>query len=113
VYRSLEAGAKGYLLKDRNARDIVRAVRTVAEGGAFIPDAVRELYRERQMLPELTGRESLVLAAIAEGLGNDDIAARLGITPQAVKYHVGNLLGKFGLESRVQLSNEARRRGFV
>lgn len=113
VYQALSLGAKGYLLKDRDSLVLVDAIRRVAEGGKYIPDAVRELYRNRQMTPELTPREESVLALVVKGLGNDEIASSLGISYQVVKYHVSQIFIKLGVRDRAQLVGEALRRGFA
>lgn len=113
IYRSLTLGAKGYLLKDRDVGDLAKAIRAVAGGGTFVPEAVKELYRQRQMMPNVTPREEEVLQLVVEGLGNDEIASRLGIASEGVKRHVHNLLAKFGVQSRVHLAGSAVRRGFA
>ena len=113
VYQSLSLGAKGYLLKDRDSRAIVNAVRTVAAGGKFVPDAVRDRFKEGQLTPELTRRESDVLALVVDGLSNEEISTKLDISYAAVKFHVSNLLMKLDCRDRVALATSALRRGFV
>lgn len=113
VYRALNMGAKGYLLKDRDSDDLFRAVRAVADGGTFVPEAVRELYRQRQMTEDLTPKESEVLEKLAGGLSTDGIADSMLITDNAVKKHLKSIFAKLGVSDRVNAVTEAIRRGFV
>ena len=85
VYRALNMGAKGYLLKDRDSDDLFKAARAVASGGTFVPETVRELYHQRQMTEDLTPKESEVLEKLAGGLSTDGIADSMSITDNAVK----------------------------
>ncbi|WP_159943127.1 MULTISPECIES: response regulator transcription factor [unclassified Nocardiopsis] len=95
-------GGVGYLLKDRVGRvsEFVDALRRVASGGTVMdPEVVRQLLvrRGRDPLESLTPRENEVLALMAEGLGNGEIAGRLVVTDNAVHKHVGNIFAKLGL----------------
>jgi DNA-binding NarL/FixJ family response regulator len=116
VYAGLRAGASGFLLKDTQPDDLVAAIRTIASGEAVLaPGATRRLIREfaRQPQPQadgradqirtaLTSREQDVLALVASGLSNSEIAARLHLSAGTVKVHVGRILAKLGLRDRVQ-----------
>ena len=113
VYRALNMGAKGYLLKDRDSDDLFKAARAVANGGTFVPEAVRELYRQRQMTEDLTPKESEVLEKLAGGLSTDGIADSMSITDNAVKKHLKSIFAKLGVSDRVNAVTEAFRRGFV
>lgn len=113
VYRALTLGAHGYLMKDRDAADICRAVKTVAAGGKFIPDVVKALLAERQMTPELTFREQGVLNMMVEGNSNDEIAGEMGMSVNGVKQHVKHIFAKLGVSDRVSAVTEAIKRGFV
>ncbi|WP_280437636.1 response regulator transcription factor [Nocardia carnea] len=108
---ALRAGAAGFLLKDSPAEDLIRAVRTVAAGGAWLDPAVTgrvlSTYRTSAVAPvappaggELTGREYEVLALIGRGRANSEIAHALGISEVTVKSHVGHIFGKLGLRDR-------------
>ncbi|MFJ9313538.1 response regulator [Pimelobacter simplex] len=107
---ALRAGAAGFLLKDSSADDLIRAVRTVAEGGSWLDPAVtgRVLDRFRGLtvaapgaaVDPLTARELEVLRAIALGRSNGEIAAELVISELTVKSHVGRIFTKLGLRDR-------------
>jgi DNA-binding NarL/FixJ family response regulator len=110
---ALRAGAAGFLLKDSSADDLIRAVRTVAEGGSWLDPAVtgRVLDRFRTFAPApvsrasdgvdpLTARELEVLRAMAVGRSNGEIAAELVISELTVKSHVGRIFTKLGLRDR-------------
>lgn len=113
VYQALLLGAKGYLLKDRDSNDICRAVKTVAAGGRFIPDAVKEIYNRRKLMDDLTPRERDVLTLAAQGRTNEEIASALAIAYESVKVHMKHLFEKFGASSRAELVSAAFRRGFA
>ncbi|AKH85314.1 LuxR family transcriptional regulator [Streptomyces sp. CNQ-509] len=115
VYEALRAGASGFLLKDASARQLAEGVRVVAAGEALLaPTVTKRLitaFAERKPvlnLPAetrvagLTGRETEVLALIAQGLSNAEIAARLVVAESTVKTHVGRILEKLGLRDRTQ-----------
>ncbi|GGK43809.1 response regulator [Nocardia camponoti] len=109
---ALRAGAAGFLLKDSPAEDLIRAVRVVAGGGAWLDPAVtgRVLNAYRSVrapgnrhdrrLGDLTARESEVLALIGKGRVNSEIATELGISEVTVKSHVGHIFGKLDLRDR-------------
>lgn len=109
---SLRAGAAGFILKDSPAEDLIRAVRTVAEGGACLDPAVTgrvlATYRTvapssdgyRNRLTELTARELDVLALIGRGHSNSEIGRELGISGVTVKSHVGHIFLKLDLRDR-------------
>lgn len=108
---ALRAGAAGFLLKDSPAEDLIRAVRTVAAGGAWLDPAVTgrvlSAYRSTAAAPavsavavELTSREREVLALIGRGRANSEIAHALGISEVTVKSHVGHIFGKLGVRDR-------------
>ena len=113
VYESLKRGAKGYILKDRDSDEIAKAVRTVAGGGKFIPQAVKELYETREMKGGLTAREVQVLTFVRRGLKSEKIGEELGITVDGVKMHIRNILAKLEVPDRASAISEAVRRGFL
>ena len=123
VHTALRAGASGFLLKDARPADLLDAVRRTHAGESlFAPGILRRLvehYLDRPGaapvpgLGALTGRETEVLALIARGLSNDEIAAALTISIKTVKTHVGHLLAKLAARDRAQLVIAAYRTGLV
>jgi DNA-binding NarL/FixJ family response regulator len=125
MLEALLVGAAGYLLKDATLEQIVAAVRAAAAGDAVIPPRVApELLRRLRAAepartadadgePRLSERELEVLRLIVDGRDNAAIAAALFISPNTVKSHVASIFGKLGVESRLQASVQALRRGLV
>jgi DNA-binding NarL/FixJ family response regulator len=125
VYEALRAGASGFLLKDASAGELATAVRVVAAGdGLLAPGVTRRLIAEfarmgaprrpaRARLGDLTERETEVLALVARGLTNAEIAAHLFVAEQTVKTHVSRVLMKLGLRDRAQAVVFAYESGFV
>ncbi|MFJ7969146.1 response regulator [Streptomyces sp. NPDC096324] len=126
VYEALRAGASGFLLKDASADQLAEAVRVVAAGDALLaPGITRRLIAEfsrlgatpraplKQRVGDLTERETEVLAHIAQGLSNAEIAQRLVVAEQTVKTHVGRILVKLGLRDRTQAAVFAYETGLV
>jgi DNA-binding NarL/FixJ family response regulator len=121
VVAALRAGASGFLLKDVDAAKLAEAIRVIAAGNAIVDPAVtRRLLdhftreppvlgngpdpaQARERLDVLTGREIEVLALVARGLSNAEIAAAIVVTETTVKTHVHHLLTKLGVRDRVQL----------
>ena len=125
VYEALRSGASGFLLKDASARELADAVRLVAAGDALLaPGVTRRLIAEfarmgaprtpgRRQLDGLTERESEVLALVARGLSNAEIADRLIVAEQTMKTHVSRILMKLGLRDRTQAVVLAYETGLV
>jgi DNA-binding NarL/FixJ family response regulator len=129
VYRAFQAGASGFLLKDAPPAELIGAVRTIAAGDALIaPSVTRRLIgryagRIRPSAPGepqpghplagLTSREREVLALLAAGLSNAEIAGSLVVSAETVKTHVSSILAKLGLRDRVQAVVFAYQEGLV
>ncbi|MFL6208505.1 MAG: response regulator [Pyrinomonadaceae bacterium] len=113
IYRSLQAGAQGYLLKDVFFEDLEAAIRAVHAGQRRIPAAIAERLAGRMGGSELTGRELEVLSEIVRGLSNREIAAALKISEATVKSHINNILSKLGVSDRTQAATTALQRGIV
>jgi NarL family two-component system response regulator LiaR len=121
VMPAVRAGAAGYLLKDAEPAELVRAIRIVDGGEALLHPAVaarvlQEMSADgdrRRRHDELTPREREVLALLARGRANKAIALELGIAEKTVKTHVGNILGKLGLSDRTQAALYAVREGLT
>ena len=113
VYIALERGAKGYILKDSDAEDVLKAIRAIAEGRRFIPPNIRELYNRRQMMGGLSAREIEILKFVRQGLKSEKIGERLGISIDGVKKHIRNIFAKLEVPDRAAAISEAIRRGFL
>jgi NarL family two-component system response regulator LiaR len=121
LFPAVRAGAAGYLLKDVEPRELVKAIRTVHGGEALLHPAVAaRLMDEFAAVPApepnadgLTGREREVLTLIARGLPNKLIARELAISEKTVKAHVSSILGKLGVSDRTQAALYAVRSGLV
>jgi NarL family two-component system response regulator LiaR len=120
LFPAVRAGAAGYLLKDIEPAELVRAIRTVADGEALLHPAVAARLMEefsdteRPVAEEaLTAREREVLLLIARGLPNKQIALELGIAEKTVKTHVSSILSKLGLTDRTQAALYAVRAGLI
>jgi DNA-binding NarL/FixJ family response regulator len=116
VREALDAGATGYLLKDSLRDDLVRAVREVAAGRAWLhPQAQRQMLdwmrRPPSAVDTLTARERSVLALLARGGSNKLIARELGLTEGTVKGYVSQVLDKLGVADRTQAALLAQREG--
>jgi two-component system, NarL family, response regulator LiaR len=118
VFPAVRAGAAGYLLKDIEPAELVRAIRTVYGGEALLHPAVaarlmEEVAGDEPAPDPLTRREREVVELIARGLSNKRIAAELGISEKTVKAHVSNVLVKLDLSDRTQVAMHAVRAGWV
>jgi DNA-binding NarL/FixJ family response regulator len=113
VQAALRAGALGYLQKSSSRDDLLRAVRTVAQGARYLSEELVRRLDERQAEPEITPRELEILALVAQGNANKAIAAQLGIGEDTVKQHVSRILAKLKVQDRAQATAEAIRRGLV
>lgn len=113
IYRALQAGARGYLLKDMFGEELMDAVRTVHAGGTRIPAAVAQRLAERMGGPNLTARESEVLELIVAGKSNKEIGSDLTISEATVKSHINSILSKLGVTDRTQAPTTALQRGIV
>jgi two-component system, NarL family, response regulator LiaR len=122
VFRGLQAGGRGYILKDADPESMVRAIRAVAGGesllGARVALKVMRQFAAMDRTAQwavdgLTPREIDVLKAIAEGLSNREIAGRLSISEKTVKNHINNILSKLHLYDRTQATLYAIRTGIV
>ncbi len=113
IYRAMQAGARGYLLKGMDLSELTEAIRTVHAGKSRIPSRVAEKLAERMGTSSLTARELEVLQLIVAGRSNKDIGAALFISEATVKTHVNSLLSKLGVEDRTQAATTALQRGIV
>ena len=125
VFEALRVGASGFLVKDTEPADLVRAVRAVAAGDALLSPSVtrrliehvavgaKPLPHERPDIARLTEREREIVALVGEGLSNEEIAARLVLSPATAKTHVSRSMVKLGVRDRAQLVVLAYESGLV
>jgi two-component system NarL family response regulator len=109
----LQAGAKGYLLKETEPDELLNAIRTVHRGRQYIPPDVGAKLAQRLSNPELSERELEVLGSLAQGMSNAEIAAALSIGEGTVKSHVNRILNKLDVSDRTQAVIVAVKRGIV
>ena len=104
VQRALQAGARGYLLKDSPASEIIAAIEAVAAGGTFLSPAVsRRLFRNQTPRPVLSSRECEILAALARGLSSKHIAREMDVSVRTVEAHRQSIKRKLSLEGQAEL----------
>jgi DNA-binding NarL/FixJ family response regulator len=124
VFEGLRAGAAGFLVKDTDAAELIRAVRVVADGEALLSPAVTKRLiaefalrtqppRRLAHLDELTPREREVVVLIASGLSNDEISREIYVSPSTVKTHAGRAMTKLGARDRAQLVVFAYQAGLI
>ena len=113
IYRALQAGARGYLLKGMSGEELMDAIRTVHAGKTRIPPAIAQRLAERMAGPGLTGRELDVLKLIVAGKSNKEIGKELTITEATVKTHINSILSKLAVTDRTQAATTALQRGII
>jgi DNA-binding NarL/FixJ family response regulator len=125
VFEALRVGASGFLVKDTEPADLIKAVRAVAAGDAQLSPSVtrrliehvavgaKPLPHERPDVARLTEREREIVALVGEGLSNEEIAARLVLSPATAKTHVSRAMVKLGVRDRAQLVVLAYESGLV
>lgn len=113
IQRSLRAGAKAYMLKDAPRDELIACIKAVHEGRTLIPPAIATKLAESIGVPTLTARELEVLALVADGKSNREIATRLFITEGTVKSHLSAMLGKLDASDRTQAVTIALKRGLL
>jgi DNA-binding NarL/FixJ family response regulator len=113
IHRCFQAGARGYLLKSSPGAEILTAIRAVAAGKRYLTQEMGERLAGRMACSDLTDRETDVLREMVHGKNNKEIAASLGLRESTVKWHINALLGKLGVEDRVQAVVHALKRGLA
>jgi DNA-binding NarL/FixJ family response regulator len=123
VFAAMRAGARGYLLKGADQKEILRAIRSVANGEAIFAPAIAQRLISffaspsptvpPQSFPELTEREREVLTLIAQGRSNMEIADRLALSEKTVRNHVSNIFNKLQVADRAHAIVKAREAGFA
>ena len=117
ILGALQAGAKGYLLKGAPRTELFNAIRVVHNGGSLLQPVVASRLLEQLASPELTEeltpREQVVLALLAQGKQNKEIAGQLEITERTVKFHLTAIYGKLGAGNRTEAVTIALQRGLI
>jgi two-component system, NarL family, response regulator len=113
VYRAVQAGARGYLLKGTFAEGIMEAIRNVHAGRRLIAPEVAARLADRVSSPSLTSREVAVLELVAKGMSNKEIGAALFVSETTIKYHLKNIYSKLGASDRTEAALVATQRGIL
>jgi DNA-binding NarL/FixJ family response regulator len=113
IRRALDAGARGYLLKDMLLTDVLSAIRAVWRGERVIPIAVAARLAEFPERSSPTERELEVLQLVARGLSNKEVARAIGRTSETVKIHLKNIFAKLGVADRTEAVTVALDRGLI
>jgi DNA-binding NarL/FixJ family response regulator len=113
VYRTLRAGARGYVLKDSSVDEFIHCIRVVAAGETWIPSQVGAKLAKRVTHESLTSREGQVMRAVAAGKSNKEIGNAFNISEATVKVHMTHILEKLKVSGRTEAINVALKRGLV
>jgi DNA-binding NarL/FixJ family response regulator len=113
IYRAVQAGAQGYLLKDAPQSDMIVAIRAVHAGKRFFPRHIAARLAERMMRTNLTARELEVLNMLARGLTNKEIGNALNISGNTVRNHVNSITEKLEVSDRTEAATTAIHRGII
>lgn len=113
IYRAVQAGAYGYLLKDSPQADMIAAIKMVSCGKRYFPPHIAERLAERMMRTNLTGRELEVLQMLARGLTNKEIGRALQISGNTVRNHVNSIIEKLEVSDRTEAATTAIHRGLI
>ncbi|MFK8185361.1 MAG: response regulator [Phormidesmis sp.] len=113
IYQGLQAGARGYLLKDATTAELAKAVRQVAAGKRFLPSNVAIKLVERMESDELTQRERDVLALMVQGSSTAKLAEMMHLSEGTIKFHINNIFQKLDVNDRAQAIVVALRRGII
>ena len=113
IYRALDSGACGYLIKDMLGRELVQSIRAAASGKRAIPATVANRLAEFTPRADLTAREVEVLQFVAKGLRNKEIARVIGRTEGTVKVHLKHLMAKLGVDDRTEAVTLGLQRGII
>jgi DNA-binding NarL/FixJ family response regulator len=113
VFRAIEEGAMGYVIKDSPVEIIAAAIRSAVAGDVYMTDEIRRIYETRKGVKGLSPREAEVIAIAAKGCGNREIGQRLGISENSVKIHLKRAYFKLGASDRAEAVTIAMQRGFI
>jgi two-component system, NarL family, response regulator len=113
IYRGLQAGARGYLLKDTTSEELLQSIHTVHRGQRYVPSNIALKLSDRLGATALTQREQQVIQLLVNGKGNADIMSTLNISEGTVKFHINNILNKLNVSDRTQAVIVALKRGLA
>lgn len=113
VFRAIDEGARGYVMKESPIEVITAAIRAALAGDVYMSDEVRRIYETHKSAPGLSQRETDVLRAVSQGLNNREIGAKLGISENSVKMHLKRAYFKLGAGDRAEAVALASKRGFL
>jgi DNA-binding NarL/FixJ family response regulator len=113
IYRAVQAGAHGYLLKNTSLKEMVDAISTVNSGKKHFPGNIASKLAERMMRTNLTAREIEILKMLAKGPTNKQIGRALGISDHTVRNHVNSILEKLEVSDRTEAATTAIQRGII
>ena len=113
IYRAVQAGAEGYLLKNTSQGEMVEAIKTVHSGRRYIPHRIASRLTERMMRSNLTARELEILNLVVKGLTNKQIARVLKISSHTVRNHVNSVIEKLEVSDRTEAATTAIQRGII
>ncbi|MEM9018384.1 MAG: response regulator transcription factor [Verrucomicrobiota bacterium] len=111
VRRAFEAGVLGYLPKEKNSEELLKAIREVGNGNQYLPPEISLLLAKSEWSAHLTERELEILQWIARGRANKEIGQQLGLSENTVKNHVKSILSKLNAKDRTHAVTEALKRG--
>lgn len=113
VFRSIDLGARGYVMKESAIETITAAIRAAMAGEVYMSEEVRRIYETRKGARGLSPREQEVLSSVARGLNNREIGTALGISENSVKMHLKRVFFKLGVNDRVEAVTVALQRGMI
>lgn len=113
IYRGLQAGARGYLLKGTKSAELITAIQQVYDGKRYIPSDVAVKLAQRIQGANLTDRELEVLRLMTKGRGSKEMSEVLNVSEGTVRFHINNILSKLGVRDRTQAVLTALRRGLT
>ena len=113
IYRAVQAGTGGYLLKDTSRQEMLEAIRVVHAGKRYIPRHIASRLAERMMRSNLTTRELEILKMVARGLTNKEIGKALEISGNTVRNHVNSIIEKLEVSDRTEATTTAIQRGLI
>jgi len=113
IHRALQAGVRGYMLKESKRPDLLAAIHAVLAGNRWLPQPIARLAAERARQPDLSARQLEVLDLVSKGLTNKEIGAILGFSAEGAKQHLHQIYQKLGVSTRAEATAEALKRGIL